>query len=73
MLELYVHKQCFYGKQYYKIPEDVCAFPIAVESKDSQKKKQIVGKQKKHDDLIYLQILNNIAGPDVVKEVKPQG
>lgn len=73
MMELYIHKQCFNGKQYYKIPDDFCAFPVAVEPKESQKKKQQpIGKQKKQDDLIYLQLLSSIAGVDAVKEFKPQ-
>lgn len=73
MMELYIHKQCFYGKQYYKIPEDICALPVVVESKENQKKKQQpIGKQKKQDDLIYLQLLSNMVGAEIVKDFKPQ-
>lgn len=73
ILERYIHKQCFYGKQFYKIPHDICAYPIEVELKDNKNKKQFAGRQKKQIDLKYLQILSVIAGADVLKEVKPQG
>lgn len=72
MMELYVHKQIFFGKQYYKIPADICAFPVTIETKES-KKKMLVRNKKKQDNILYLQILNNIAGADVVMELRPEG
>lgn len=71
-LELYVHKQCFYGKRFYKIPDDICSFPVEVDAKNNPKK-QLIRKQKKQDELLYLQILGVLAGAEVLKKMKPQG
>lgn len=70
-MELWVHKQCFYGKQFYKIPEDICAYPVNVELGSKDKKGSFA--KPKQANLIYLQILNNLAGADALKAVKPAG
>lgn len=72
ILETYIHKQCFCGKRFCKIPEDISAFPVDVESKDKQNKK-LLRKQKKQEDLLYLQIIAILAGTDILKKLKPQG
>lgn len=72
-LELYLHKQYFYGKRFCKIPDDICVFPIQVEIKDKQNKAHTFRKKKKQSDLLYLQILAVIAGRDILNKIKPQG
>lgn len=73
ILEQYINTQCFYGKQFYKIPEDICAYPVDVDLKSNKNKMQSVRRQKKQVDLIYLQVLKVMAGTAVLQEVKPQG
>lgn len=72
ILEMYIHKQCFCGKRFCKIPDDISAFPVDVTSKDKPDKRPL-RKQKKQEDLLYLQILGIVAGSDTVKKLKPQG
>lgn len=72
VLEMYIHKQCFCGKRFCKIPDDISALPVEVESKDKRTMRPL-RRQKKQEDLLYLQILGVVAGTDIVKKLKPQG
>lgn len=73
IMEMWIHKLCFYGKQYYKVPEDIAAFPAVIEANENRKEKPPGAKKDPEEVLIYLLVLRSLAGSGVVKNIKAQG